>query len=165
MYELQSSREFSPLDEMLPPFYFAYLLAFSMPHDLNQETIKSLLQSSMSALVAEYPYLTGNIRRDNSGKVFRLGHLALDVPEPLEDTKISFEDLVRIGSEFKWTYSELKASGMPLQNLDARVLAPLTAGIGQTRKVLSVQANFIHGGLLLAFCFHHSFVTLTVPAE
>lgn len=158
MYELQSSREFSPLDEMLPPFYYAYLLSFSMPDDLKQETIRTLLQNSLSALVAEYPYLTGNVRRDNSGKAFRLGHLALDIPEPFEESKILFKDLVQPGSDFKLTYPELKAAGMPLQNLDARAFAPLTAGIGQTCKVFSVQANFIDGGLLLALCFHHNFV-------
>jgi hypothetical protein len=35
-----------------------------------------------------------------------------------------------------------------MHKLDANLLAPLTAGIGETRKVMSVQANFIHGGLL-----------------
>ncbi|KAL9594584.1 MAG: hypothetical protein Q9179_005330 [Wetmoreana sp. 5 TL-2023] len=55
------------------------------------------------------------------------------------------------------TYQQLKAAGMPLQNLDAHTFAPLTAGIGETRKVFSVQANFIAGGLILAVCFHHNF--------
>jgi hypothetical protein len=34
-------------------------------------------------------------------------------------------------------------TGMPPHKLDANLLAPLTAGIGETRKVMSVQANFV----------------------
>ena len=156
MYELQSFREFSPLDEMLPPFYFAYLLCFPISTD-SKETIRNLLQSSVSALVAERPYLTGTARRDNSGKT-RPGHLILDIPEPLEDMRIVFNDLTHPASGWKERYDQLQAAGMPPNKLDAHVLAPLTAGIGETRNVFSVQANFIEGGLLLATCFHHNFV-------
>ncbi|KAL9629230.1 MAG: hypothetical protein Q9164_006968, partial [Protoblastenia rupestris] len=156
MFELQSFREFSPLDEMLPPFYFAYLLCFPITTG-SKESIRNLLQSSLSALVAERPYLTGNAKRDDSGKA-RPGHLVLDVPEPLEDTKFVFYDLSHPASGWKETYQQLQDAGMPLNKLDAHVLAPLTAGIGETRKVFSVQANFIEGGLLLAMCFHHNFV-------
>ena len=156
MFELQSSREFSPLDEMLPPFYFAYLLCFPVTRG-SEGTIRSFLQSSLSALVVERPYLTGNIRQDDSGKA-RPGHLILDIPEPFEDTKIVFSDLTHPTGGWQETYQQLQAAGMPLNKLDSRKLAPLTAGIGETRKVFSVQANFIEGGLLLATCFHHNFV-------
>lgn len=156
MFELQSFREFSPLDEMLPPLYFAYVLCFPITTG-SKETIRTLLQSSLSALVAERPYLTGNAKRDDSGKA-RPGHLVLDIPEPLEDMKIVFNDLTHPASGWKETYQQMQAAGMPPRKLDAHVLAPLTAGIGETSKVFSVQANFIDGGLLLAMCFHHNFV-------
>ena len=79
MFELQSSREFSPLDEMLPPFYYAYLLCSPVSAG-NESTIRTLLQSSLSALVAGRPCLTSDVRRDDSGKA-RPSHLVLDVPE------------------------------------------------------------------------------------
>lgn len=142
---------------MLPPLYYAYLLTFPMSENVNQDQIRKLLQDSLSALVADYPYLTGDVRRDNSGRDFRLGHLTLDISEPLQDTRIVFNDLTKSDTEFKLTYQQLSSSGMPPQNLDAHILAPLTAGIGETRKVFSVQANFIAGGLILATCFHHNF--------
>ncbi|KAL8826320.1 MAG: hypothetical protein Q9191_003871 [Dirinaria sp. TL-2023a] len=157
MYELQSHRVFSPLDEMLPPFYYAYLLTFPTTEQVKQGTIRKLLQDSLSALLVEYPYLTGNVRRDNSDKEFRLGHLVLDIPEPFQDTKVVFNDLTAPGSGFEKTYQQLAAAQMPLQNLDAHFFAPLTAGIGETRKVFSMQANFVAGGLILAACFHHNF--------
>ncbi|KFA81807.1 hypothetical protein S40288_09727 [Stachybotrys chartarum IBT 40288] len=156
MYELQQHREFSALDEMLPAFYYCYLLCFPVSTDSNAG-ISELLQTSLSSLAAERPYLTGTIRRDMESSV-RKGHLILDMPNPFEDLRIVFNDLTGPDSQWTETYQDLEDAGMPPHKLDATFLAPLTAGIGETRKVMSVQANFIHGGLLLSFCFHHNFV-------
>lgn len=156
MYELQSHREFSPLDEMLPAFYYCFLLCFPLEASL-QEPTQRLLKSSLSALGAGYPYLTGNVRTDLSSKV-RKAHLLLDIPEPFEDIPIVFKDLRSRDSGWTDSYQQLKDAGMHPRKLDPKILAPLTAGIGETRKVLSVQANFVKGGLLLAMCFHHNFV-------
>ncbi|CAI6332020.1 unnamed protein product [Periconia digitata] len=156
MYELQQDRKFSALDEMLPAFYYCYLICLPISSDSKSNT-SELLQKSLSSLAAERPYLTGTIRRDANSSV-RKGHLVLDIPKPFEDPRIVFNDLTGPESGWKETYQDLKDAGMPPHRLDANVLAPLTAGIGETRKVMSVQANFIPGGLLLAFCFHHNFV-------
>lgn len=156
MYELQQDRTFSALDEMLPAFYYCYLLCFPI-NDKSKVGTYELLQTSLSSLAAERPYLTGTIRRDMESSV-RKGHLLLDVPNPFEDLRIVLNDLTGPDSQWKESYEDLKAAGMPPHKLDASYLAPLTAGIGETRKVMSVQANFIQGGLILAFCFHHNFV-------
>ncbi|KAI0870728.1 hypothetical protein GGS24DRAFT_474257 [Hypoxylon argillaceum] len=156
MYELQEHRKFSALDEMLPAFYYCYLLCFPVSSNGKAST-SELLQTSLSSLAAERPYLTGTVRRDMESSV-RKGHLILDIPTPFEDLRIVFNDLTGSNSDWKETYQDLTDAGMPPHKLDARFLAPLTAGIGETRKVMSVQANFVHGGLLLAFCFHHNFV-------
>ncbi|KAJ5034150.1 Eremophilane O-acetyltransferase prx11 [Penicillium rubens] len=156
MYELQQHRRFSALDEMLPAFYYCYLLCFPVSSD-NRAGTSELLQTSLSSLAEERPYLTGTVRRDMESSV-RKGHLILDIPNPFEDLRIVFNDLRGPKSQWKETYQDLKDTGMPPHKLDANLLAPLTAGIGETRKVMSVQANFIHGGLLIAFCFHHNFV-------
>ncbi|KAI1267670.1 hypothetical protein F5Y18DRAFT_308077 [Xylariaceae sp. FL1019] len=156
MYELQEHRKFSALDEMLPAFYYCYLLCFPLSSDTTAST-SELLQTALSSLAAERPYLTGTVRRDADSSV-RRGHLVLDIPSPFEDLRIVFNNLTAAKSQWKETYQDLKNADMPPHKLDASVLAPLTAGIGETRKVMSVQANFIHGGLLLAFCFHHNFV-------
>lgn len=156
MYELQQQRNFSALDEMLPAFYYCYLLCFPLTSERKAST-SELLQASLSSLAAERPYLTGTVRRDMESSV-RKGHLILEIPKPFEDLRIVFNDLTGPESRWKETYQELKDGGMPPHKLDANFLAPLTAGIGETRKVFSVQANYIHGGLLLAFCFHHNFV-------
>ncbi|KAI0391820.1 hypothetical protein F5Y17DRAFT_386547 [Xylariaceae sp. FL0594] len=156
MYELQEHRKFNGLDEMLPPVYYCYLLGFPL-HTDSKSDVSALLQTGLSALSAERPYLTSTIRRDMDSKV-RKGHLILDIPDPLEELRIVLNDLTGADAPWKETYQDLEDCGMPPHKLDAKILAPLTAGIGETRKVMSVQANFIHGGLLLAFCFHHNFV-------
>lgn len=156
MYELQQYRKFSALDEMLPAFYYCYLLCFPISSDSRVDT-SELLQTSLSSLAAERPYLTGTVRRDMESSI-RKGHLILDIPNPFEDLRIVFSDLTGPTSQWKETYQDLKQADMPPHKLDANLLAPLTAGIGETRKVMSVQANFIDGGLLMAFCFHHNFV-------
>lgn len=156
MYELQQHRKFSALDEMLPAFYYCYLICFPVSSDRRAVT-SELLQTSLSSLAAERPYLTGTVRRDIESNV-RKGHLILDIENPFEDLRIVFNDLTGPNSQWKESYQDLKDAGMPPHKLDANLLAPLTAGIGETRKVMSVQANFIDGGLLLAFCFHHNFV-------
>ncbi|KAI9046667.1 hypothetical protein LZ554_009408 [Drepanopeziza brunnea f. sp. 'monogermtubi'] len=156
MYELQPHRKFSALDEMLPAFYYCYILCFPVSNH-SRASISELLQTSLSSLAAERPYLTGTIRRDMESSV-RKGHLLLDIPDPFEDLRIVFNDLTVPTCPWKETYEDLRDAGMPPHKLDANFLAPLTAGHGETRKVMSVQANFIDGGLLLAFCFHHNFV-------
>jgi hypothetical protein len=141
---------------MLPAFYYCYLLCFPVSSDSKADTFE-LLQTPLSSLATERPYLTSTIRRDMESSV-RKGHLILDIPNPPEDLRIVFNDLTGPKSQMKETYQDPKDAGMPPHKLDANVLAPLTAGIRETRKVMSVLANFIHGGLLLAFCFHHNFV-------
>ncbi|KAF2444573.1 hypothetical protein P171DRAFT_34864 [Karstenula rhodostoma CBS 690.94] len=151
MYELQQHRKLSALDEMLPAFYYCYLLCFPVSSDSMAST-SELLQMSLTSLAAERPYLTGTVQRDLESSV-RKGHLILDIPNPFEDLRIVFNNLTDPGCKWRGTYHDLKDAGMPPHKLDANLLAPLTAGIGETRKVMSVQANFIYGGLVLAFCF------------
>ena len=47
---------------------------------------------------------------------------------------------------------------MPFSMLDSTRLAPLSAGIGTTRKVITVQMDFIKGGYLLTVYVSHGFV-------
>lgn len=122
MFEWQPSRKLSLLDEILPFFYFAYLLCFAVATG-GKNRIRFFLQSSLTGLLAERPYLTCNIRHIKSGKA-RPVHLILDIPESLEDTKIVFNDLAHAASGWKDTYQQVQAARMPANKLELRVLAP-----------------------------------------
>ena len=95
MYELQRHRKISPLDEMLPPFYYAYLLAFPMSDHIKKEIVESILRESLSDLLSEYPYLAANINRQNLGDGHRPGHLSLDIPTTPQDRTLVFKNLTQ----------------------------------------------------------------------
>ncbi|KAI9739475.1 MAG: hypothetical protein M1818_005163 [Claussenomyces sp. TS43310] len=155
---MQSYYEFSPLDEVIPPLYFAYILAFeSSPNCRNTEQFFANLNNGLLRLVEDYPFLSGEITRDRS-HTLRAGHLTLSISTPPEEIQIVKKDLRLPGSGWKDSYEELRKAGMPSSRLDARILAPLAAGVCTTRRVMSAQVNFIPGGTLLSVCFSHAFV-------
>lgn len=153
---MQTLHEFSPLDEIIPPLYAALIFAFPCPSEAERLRALQILQDGLSRTVAQRPDISGEIARDESGRA-RPGHLILKVPDPPRDIRIELNDMTIPGREFPYSYEELRDTGMPHSRLDARVLAPLAAGIGTTSKVITVQMNFIPGGCLLTVCLSHAF--------
>lgn len=153
---MQVPYEFSPLDEIIPPLYAALIFAFPCPSKAERLRALQILQDGLSRTVAQRPYITGEIARDEPARA-RPGHLILKVPSTPHDIRIDLNDMTIAGQEFPCSYEELRAAGMPHSKLDARVLAPLAAGIGTTRKVITARMNFIPGGCLLTMCLSHAF--------
>ncbi|KAJ8063561.1 hypothetical protein OCU04_007433 [Sclerotinia nivalis] len=140
--------EFSPLDEIMPPLYYAAILAFgSQSTDKNNDFVFSILKTGLSKLAELYPLLTSEFARDVSN------HLILEQSISPDEIALVRKDLTQFGSEWIGSYQKLKTSGMT--GLDAKILAPIVAGIGTTRKLISAQVTFIPGGMLLSMCFTH----------
>lgn len=146
----------SPLDEIIPPLYNAFIYAFPCPAT-RQAVVLSTLEDAWSKTLVEQPVLASEVEFDRSEGV-RPGSLILRIPESPEDSRIVVNDLTLPGSTWKDSYEELRAQGMPLSKLDGRVLAPLVSGVGSTCKVVTVQINLIRGGFSLSLCTSHSFV-------
>ena len=152
---MQGPHHFSPLDEIIPPLYIAFIYGFPCP-STHKEKVLSVLENGWSRTLDERPFLAGEIEFDQS-KGVRPGSLKLRIPEShLNADKIAVNDLTFPDNAWKYSYEDLRAQGMPTSKLDAEVLAPLVSGSGSTFKVVTLQINFIPGGCLLSICVSHS---------
>ncbi|KAI1279781.1 hypothetical protein F5Y07DRAFT_357802 [Xylaria sp. FL0933] len=152
--ELPISYQSSPLDQTMPPIYYAIILAF--PVQLaHREYALTALQNGYSRLLQERPYLAGDIVRLDSPGV-RPGSLKLTVPNPLPSIKLDVADLSE-SPEFKgYSYPSMCKAGMPPSLLNAELLAPYVGGPANTTKVLTGRVNWIEGGCLLAISASHA---------
>ncbi len=153
---MQELHQFSPLDEIIPPLYNAFIYAFPCPF-AQREKVLSILENGWSKTLDERPILAGEVGFDRSRGV-RPGSLKLSIPETRQNAKIVVNDLTLPGGTWTDSYEDLRAQGMPPSKLDGKVLAPLVSGVGSTSKVVTVQVNFIPGGCFLSFCTSHSFI-------
>ena len=152
---MQGLHHFSPLDEIIPPLYIAFIYGFPCP-SAHKEKVLSVLQNGWSRTLDERPFLAGEVEFDQS-KGVRPGSLKLRIPEShMNANTIVTNDLTLPDKAWEDSYEDLRAQGMPTSKLDAKVLAPLVSGAGSTSKVVTLQINFIPGGCLLSFCVSHS---------
>lgn len=148
--------QFSPLDEIIPPLYEAFIYGFPCPF-AQKENVLKVLEEGWSKTLHEWPMLRGEIGYDQS-KDTRPGTLKLKIPESRRNGGFVVNDLSLPGSSWNSSYEDLRSQGVPPSKLDGEVLAPLVCGIGATTRVVTVQLNSIPGGYLLAFCSSHSFM-------
>ena len=150
--------QFSPLDEIIPPLYSAFILTFPCLPD-DKDKVLSTLSKAWSRTLDERPTLRGKIGYNRSQGA-RPGSLELRIQELPENPNLVVNDMTvqRPGCSWNESYDSLKAQGMPPSKLDGKILAPLVSGVGETDRVVTVQINFIPGGCLLAFCTSHSFM-------
>lgn len=153
---MQGLHHFSPLDEIIPPLYNAFIYGFPC-RSAQREKVLSVLEHGWSKTLDEQPMLAGEVEFDQS-KGVRPGSLKLRIPEPRPSANIVVNDLTLSDGRWEDSYEDLRAQGMPPSKLDGKVLAPLVSGVGSTSKVVTVQINFIPGGCLLSFCTSHSFI-------
>jgi hypothetical protein len=146
---------FSPLDYVLPPLYVANIYTFPCPNRLRDPTYE-ILEKGLELLLREQPLLAGNITRNASPSV-RPGTLRLDLDGSRVGQLITRVDQDIPGGLWppKYTYSWLKAHGMPPSALDPTLLSPHAAGSKQSARPIQIQINFIEGGCLLSLCIAH----------
>ncbi|KAI0427030.1 hypothetical protein F5Y09DRAFT_317359 [Xylaria sp. FL1042] len=152
--ELPVSYQSSPLDETMPPIYYAIILAFPVPPAHRAHALKNL-QDGYSRLLQERPYLAGDIVRVNGPDV-RPGSLNLTVPNPPPDIKLDVADLSD-SPEFRgYSYASMCKAKMPPSLLNAELLAPYVGGPATTTKVFTGRINWLEGGCLLAISASHA---------
>ncbi|KAI0809801.1 hypothetical protein GGR55DRAFT_689476 [Xylaria sp. FL0064] len=144
----------SPLDQTMPPIYYAIKLTF--PVQLaHREYALTALQDGYSRLLQERPYLAGDIVRVKSPGV-RPGSLKLTVPSPLPSIELEVADLSDSPEFERYSYASMCKAGMPPSLLNAELLAPYVGGPANTIKVLTGRINWIEGDRLLAISASHA---------
>ncbi|KAL8898739.1 MAG: hypothetical protein Q9192_001938, partial [Flavoplaca navasiana] len=147
--------EFSPLDEIIPPLYNAFILTFSCSPE-QKDKIVSVLVNGWRMTLDDWKFLQASVGFDQTPGV-RPGTLKLGYRDYRLDEFWTVNDLTRADSGWNNSYDDLKAQGMPPGKLDAKFLAPLAAGLERIDKLVFAQINLVPGGCLIAFCFSHSF--------
>ncbi|KAI0466874.1 hypothetical protein F4859DRAFT_496221 [Xylaria cf. heliscus] len=152
--ELPISYHPSPLDEVIPPLCYAFILAFPIESTRRDQALEALEQG-YSRLLRERPYLGGDIVRDNDPNV-RPGSLRLIVPSQPTNIKLDVADLTDSPGFKGRSYAVMSEAKMPQRWLDAELLAPCVAGVETTTKIFTGRVNWIEGGCLLAISIAHA---------
>jgi len=132
--------ELSPVDKVAPPVYSRRILIFSRENH-NHEGAILALKLGLQSTVNEIPILGGQMGVTSAGWFVKNGGHAL--------LRIKHVDM---------RFSELQASGFSETMLLAEVVSSVPTITDPESKwnVCRIQANFIHGGLLLVISINHT---------
>ena len=140
----------TPLDSAIgTPYVCKFFFFPRSEHD--QIYIVQNLRSALTQTLEAIPLLAGSIQV--FPRKHQKGRLGIMAPWRDVDDIFTVQDLTE--SDFL-DYGTLRAQHFPLVRLNDRVLIPLPKP-GSPPPVLTAQANFIKGGLILGMLFHHDF--------
>lgn len=131
--------QFSLVDQVAPPVYSRRILIFSREDSQREEAILAL-KAGLQSTVNEVPILAGQMALTSAGWIVKNGLAILRI----RDVDIS--------------YSELQSTNFPETMLSAQILSsvPTITDPENQWNVCRIQANFIHGGLLLVISINHT---------
>ncbi|KAK0648638.1 hypothetical protein B0T16DRAFT_506981 [Cercophora newfieldiana] len=152
------------IDQNAPKIYFRAAFGFEMgkKSDLYR-AIEHLAHGFRRALDC-FPFLGGQVIHPKSGtdKRIRLVYSR----DPANSSLMRFPDEVfdikvhKAGGkdDYHWTYDHLQRAGVPAGaiNKDILSLSPTHPTSGDSYHPVTLRVNFIPGGLILVFAFHHS---------
>ncbi len=148
----------SPFDQTAPRLYVHKFFCFDFPNIVSQTSAVEHLEQRLSATIVRWPFITGRVEASQSAGLENFLELRYESPVVgrIEQDILTVKNITH--EEFPWTYPELAAAGMPPSVFNMQVLSsvPEWPTAGETYPALAVQANFIPGGLLLCFAFHHA---------
>jgi hypothetical protein len=145
------------------------LLIFPFSDGNQAETAIVALTTGLQDTLKKFPFIAGTLSLSHDGS----GKLILAYPNKIPDVNESalFNSKIISPDEFKYTYEELKAMGMPPHVFTPELFRPVDllnyAGVPSNGEgmcdferssapVFRSQASFIPGGLVLFMCFHHT---------
>ena len=143
----------SPIDQFTIRIYVATLLIFKLSPDSSHDTICSQLQHGLGELLNDMPFLAGNVVEENKER----GTLELEIPENA-GVLFNMKDMADPKNGPIHDFDSLKRAWFPSSLLGQLTVGPVEFVPGPVAPCLAVQANFIHGGLILAVYIHHSIV-------
>lgn len=142
--------------------YTHVLLCFPMPDGISRDCVVKALETAALKLTTAFPWLTSNVINEGSGPgnsgVFKLAPCSLFAAP---NTPVRVKDC----SDVCVSYAEIIQTRGPFPILDGRILGPVKAfpeiyeeSESDPAPVISIQANFIQGGLLLDTAAQHNFI-------
>ena len=151
--------ELSPLDQTGPRNCVHKFFCFPFPDADREAEAVDHLRQCLSTTVSRWPFITGEIGPALSSAP---AEDLLELRYPATITQDTIVHVLRVKTmtmeEFPWTYQQLADRGMPpsAMNMDVLSTVPEWPKAGEMYPALAIQANFIHGGLILCFAFHHA---------
>lgn len=141
--------------------YTQITLCYSLPDTTSHSAIVNKLTHGLERLSASFPWIAGQVVSEGAGE----GNTGLFKIEPLEKIpRLVVKDL-RENPDAP-TMDALRSANFPMSMLDERLIAPRMTlpssdEAADVTPVFCVQANFIHGGLLLTFVSEHQTMDMT----
>ncbi|KAL1982376.1 hypothetical protein VTN96DRAFT_1407 [Rasamsonia emersonii] len=144
----------TPLERIGPKGYLRYVFPFQLSEDYDISKVASVLKAGYDAAKQRISVLACEAVPDADSK--QAGVLKLQRLNDGEIEDIVVKDL-RAHAAFPLTYAELKSKAFPVSAFDAETLCRRSVwpSPGERLPVSLVQANFIHGGLILTWCIFH----------
>ncbi|KAK3297392.1 uncharacterized protein B0H64DRAFT_357324 [Chaetomium fimeti] len=131
--------------------YTHIAFGFELPSDVDRNAVVSALHTGLDRLIEQIPWLGYQMGRKSG--VLTTVPWPEDVPRVLLHVKHCDDTVLPM--------EQLLATGVPISKLDGKVLTPWPAlphphGITGPVPVITLQANFVRGGLILNFSSHHT---------
>ncbi|KAM0797660.1 transferase family-domain-containing protein [Usnea florida] len=138
----------TPLDNAMPRKHVPKFLFFPEPG--NMSTAIDTFRHGFAKLLEDVPLFSGTIQATG-----QKGGLCVTAPWNTVEELFHVKDL---GNESGFDYQDLRSKHFPLECLGNKAAFLPMAGIMRSeRPVMLVQLNIIRGGIIMAFCVHHSF--------
>lgn len=138
----------SPIDILVPRIHFTNLLYFASTAE--PAIVTANLLAALRLTLQSMPIIAGSValsRQEGQQK----GSLSVQSPFFEAEDILSTKDL-----RDEYDYEQLRAAHFPPDSIALDVVAPTSHGkAADSAPVMIAQANFLRGGLLLFFGFHH----------
>ncbi|TVY44307.1 Fumigaclavine B O-acetyltransferase [Lachnellula occidentalis] len=139
--------QLAPLDHTSPRIHTAKLVYFCTNE--NPDKIFITLRDALAKSISAFPIIGGSVGLMKQAP--RLGTLAVQAPFFTAEEVLTKKDLRET-----YDYEAIRKEDFPADAVDFKLVVP-DLGANHSR-VLLVQANFIHGGLVLTVAVHHNVV-------
>lgn len=149
--------ELSPFDQVGPRLYVHKLFCFPFPDPTHELAAIQHLRKALLHTAKLWPFIAGRVSPAAIGGpalaecLYTEHAQANNIAGAMNVKKLS-------PKVFPWTYTKLRQAGCPPSAFKIDVLStvPEWPSSTETWPAFAVQANFIEGGLLLCFAFHHT---------
>ena len=152
----------TPLDNIMPRRYVPMLFFFPIANP-NITAISQELSNALQSLFTSFPALSGTVQElpASDDHDHRKGKLKIGLPRHSVADTLTFADLTRRHPELD--YRMLKRRNFPIEAFDfqtmfSSLLSKHKYFVTLENPVMVAQGNFVPNGLILAGCFHHSFM-------
>ncbi|KAK4038292.1 hypothetical protein C8A01DRAFT_37749 [Parachaetomium inaequale] len=140
--------------------YIHTMFGFELPLDVDRDAVASALKTGLDRVVGQIPWLGWQIGQRSGVRT------AVPWPQGVARELL----IVKHCDDSIPPMAQLLATGVPIGKLDASVLAPWPAlplphGLRGPAPVITLQANFILGGLILTFSPHHTMMDGTAVLQ